>query len=419
MKIKNLKMFNFANFESIEIEFDGTITHLIGANGAGKTGVLRGIWAGLKGISENDRGGNLIGNRYKFIGPSKPSSDIYVIIVDEENGAEIEVRNHITKQSNQITFTAPDGYPVSEEWLKNLLSAAFLSEKNFTALSPKEQALQLGIDTSEYDQNIKDLKSEFTLINRDIRNMGKLDPVEKADGVDVADLIMERDAAEEHNDENATRRENIEKVRKGIDSLEQQIRELQERVAKGKDLLKTLPAPGEDKPVGKINEKIVNASKINDLAAKYEAYLEKKAKYEKLKKELDDNQKKQEDTKAERLKYIKEFDFGFEGLGVDEDGGLILSDRHLKEPYFSKGEREMIVALLHASRNPELKVRFIDEFGTLDDENQKILLEKLFAEGFQVITMDVRVGGSSERTICLRDGRVDNPKPKKGKEKLI
>lgn len=427
MKIKNLKMMNFASFENIEIEFDERVTHLIGANGAGKTGVLTGIWAGLNGIAENDRGGNLVGERFRFIGPSKPSSDIYVTIVDEENGAEIEVRNHITKQSNQITFQAPEGYPLSEGWLKNLLSAAFLSEKNFTSLNPKEQALLLGIDTASYDQEIKDLKSEFTQINRDLKNMGKMDPVEKVEKVDLDDLMMERDHVEAINLNNAKRRERIDYVKKGVLyakdlvlELKKALEEAEAKVAKGESWLKGIDEPDKDESITEINEKISNASKTNESAARYERYLEDKKKHDELKAELEKNKKDQEKVKEDRLEYIKGFDFGFEGLGVDDDGGLVLDERPIKEPYFSKGEREMIVALLYASRNPKLKIRFIDEFGTLDDDHQKILLEKLFAEGFQVLTADVRSGGAEENTIKLKDSRIEKEtKSSAKKNKLV
>ena len=423
-------MMNFGSFESIDLEFDGKVTHLIGANGAGKTGVLTGIWAGLNGIADNDRGGNLIGQRFRFIGPSKPSSDIYVTIVDEENGAEIEVRNHITKQSNQITFQAPDGYPLSEGWLKSLLSAAFISEKYFTSLNPKDQALLLGIDTSTFDNQIKELKSRYTEINRDLRGFGTLQEVEKAERVNLDDLLKERDHIEAININNAKRSEKIAYVEESVKKFKDEIKELEERlvdlrskVERGNKYLKTVSKPEESISMSEINQKISTASDTNDKAARYERYLEDRAKKEKVQKDLDKNSQDQEKKKEEKLRYIQDFDFGFDGLGVDEDGGLILSGRPIKEPYFSKGEREMIVARLYVSQNPKLKFRFIDEFGTLDDDNQKILLEQLVAEGFQVVTSDVRSGSDGENVIRLKNSRVEgeSKKPEKGsgKNKLV
>ncbi len=126
MKIKNLKAKGFGKFTDLEIEFDGQITKLIGANGSGKTSILYMIWAALKGIAEKDRDGQLIGERFRFISNGK-SADIELTLFDEDKQAEIKVRNHITAGGNHISFKAPEDYPISDKWLKNLLSVAFLS----------------------------------------------------------------------------------------------------------------------------------------------------------------------------------------------------------------------------------------------------------------------------------------------------
>ena len=69
MKIKSLKLTNFAKFTDFEIEFDGNITRLVGLNGDGKTTVgLNAIWAGIKGISLKCKDGQLFGDRFRFIG---------------------------------------------------------------------------------------------------------------------------------------------------------------------------------------------------------------------------------------------------------------------------------------------------------------------------------------------------------------
>ena len=85
MKIKKLKLDNFAEFTNFEVEFDGKITNLIGINGSGKTTIgLTAIWACLKGISEKSGKGQLIGERYRFIGSSKDTANIELTLLDEE-----------------------------------------------------------------------------------------------------------------------------------------------------------------------------------------------------------------------------------------------------------------------------------------------------------------------------------------------
>ncbi len=421
MKIKKLKLNNFAQFTDFEVEYKDNVTHLVGVNGSGKSTVgLTAIWAGLKGIAENDRGGNLIGERFRFIGSSKPSSDIEITLVDGD--AEIKVKNHITKQSNQITFEAPDNYPITDGWLNELFSAAFLSEKHFTGLSSQQQAILLGIDTSEYDSQIKELKSEYTLVNRDLKNLGEVKEVEKAESVSVSDLIAERDKMQKFNSDQDKKGNEVKRAKDRLADLQEeekellrQLEEVRQHISTGNDYLKKLPKPEDQKDLSQINEKIATVEKTNQAASDYKAYVEKKTKRDKLKKELDTNKEKQSLKEKERLGYIQTFDFGFDGLNVDEEGGLMLSGRPIKEPYFSKGEREMIVALLYASLNPKLKVRFIDDFNNLDEDNQKKLLDQLLEKDFQVITAEVKTD-NKDNVVYLRECKIDDGKQK---EKLF
>ena len=100
------------------------------------------------------------------------------------------------------------------------------------------------------------------------------------------------------------------------------------------------------------------------------------------------------------------------------DGALLLNGRPVKEPHFSRGELELIVAKLYTSMNPTLKTRFIDDFETLDDESQTKLLDTLLAQGFQVITAEVRKTNNKDNTLLLRECKVVTEKSQK-KEKLV
>ena len=118
---------------------------------------------------------------------------------------------------------------------------------------------------------------------------------------------------------------------------------------------------------------------------------------------LKENKQDQEKIKESRIEYIKSFDFGYADLTVDNNGMLLLKGRPIKEPYFSKGELELIVARLYVSLDPKLKVRFIDDFELLDEDNQKTLLDSLLEQGFQVITSEVGKTATSKNTILLRE----------------
>lgn len=411
MKIKSLKLKNFAKFTDFECDFDGKITRLVGVNGSGKSTVgLYAIWAAIKGISEKSKDNQLVAERFRFIGKNGKSADAEICVTDTVLNADIYIRNHITKQSNHITFEYPDNYPMTQEWVNDLLSVAFLSAKNFSQLKSKDQALLLGINTDEFDSEIKDLKQEYTLLNRQLKAFGDISVPEKVERVSVTELLTLKEEYEEFNRkqkqvgaikdniavEAADKKAQIKEMEESIKALKQGI--------KDKNIeLSSMPDAEPDKDIGGIVEKIGNAERINAEAQKCEhserQLIMKKEKQE----ELDENREQQEKYAKQRLDYVKSYKFGVEGLEVDEAGGLLLDGRPIKEPYFSKGELEMIIAKLHASQNPSLKVRFIDDFELLDEANQQKLLDDLFAEGFQVITAEVGDKATKENTIVLRE----------------
>jgi hypothetical protein len=410
--LDSLKLKNFHKM-NCEIHFNGNQTHFVGVNGSGKSSILTAIWAGLKGIAEKNSGGQLPGDRSYFIGPNGKSSDIELILTDTARKVKIKVRNHITAASNQITFEAPDGYPISQSWLNGLLSAAFLSAENFAQLSPREQALLLGIDVSDLDKKLKTQKELFTLLNRDMKNIGtavEVAPVEKAD---IKALLVEKEAIDKFNLEQAERAEAITKAEDAREAAKNEVDRLRGLLEAAQvlymdrtDAVGFLPKPEPRKSTDALMDKIHGTEETNRQAEAYKKFVETTAAIKAKQKELDDNKAKQTEIEAQRVARIAAHKFPFAGLTVDEEGGLLLNGRPIKKPLYSKGELEMIVARLYAAMNPDLKVRFLDDFETLDEENQKKLVENLLAEGFQIVTAEVGTAKKTENTILLRECKV-------------
>jgi len=407
MKISSLKLINFAKFNYFECEFNGNITRLVGVNGAGKTTIgLTSIWACFKGISERTGDGQLLGERYRFIGNQGASADIEITLIDEQKNAEIKVRNHITKQGNKITFEAPEGYRVNDDWLNEILSIALLSAKNFSLLSSEQQALELGIDTSEYDNNLAGIKQEYTILNRELKSFGEIEPVEKVEPVLTADLLTQKEEIDDYNNkqrqllyERKQRQNEIEKFTEQMDTLKDAIKILENQIAEAPE-----PRPLIDPTT--VVEKINNSWAINEQANAYKDYISRKEQKDSKHKELDANKIQQNKILSERLKYIKDFNFDFANLEVDDKGGLVLNGRPIKEPYFSKGELELIVAKLYVSQNPKLKMRFIDDFELLDEDNQKNIVDSLLQDGFQIITAEVGKIAKHDNSIILRECKI-------------
>lgn len=413
MKLKGLKLVNFAKFSNFEVEFNGDITNLYGINGAGKTTIgLVALQAGLRGIASSAKDGQLVGDRFRFIGANKKSADIIITIIDEKSNVEIVVSNRITEAGNTITFDAPDNYPLSKDWLNRLFNAAFLSAKHFTSLSSKEQALALGIDTGNIDSKIVNAKSELTITNRAIKDLGHLEPQDPAEKVSVSELVKVLNEINDENKKIETFNDSIISVRTKTDLFKEELIELENKIAeirgnieKGEKWLEGREAKP-TMPTVSIEQKIRDAEDINEKAEKYKMYKDKSDKLSQLTEVLVTQNKKVEDLQSERLSLITGFNFGIDGLDVDISGALMLNDRPIKDVYYSKGELEIIVAKLYSSTNPELKIRFIDEFATLDEDSQALLVKDLLDKGFQIITSQPGKIAKGENSLLIRDGKA-------------
>jgi uncharacterized protein YhaN/disulfide oxidoreductase YuzD len=415
MKLQSLRLKNFGSFVNFQCEFNDQVTHLVGVNGSGKTTVgLTAIWACFRGIAERNAGGQLPGERLHFIGGAGKSSDIELTLVDESRGkAQIKVKNHITAATNAISFEAPKGYAMDEGWLSGLLNVALLSAKNFCGLSGRDQALLLGIDVSDLDKQLKATKEELTGLNRDRKQIGEVVEVPPADRVSISALLQAKQEIDAFNEKQQVMADEIidttDLVRKDgeeVARIEAELKAAKDRLTKHQNELAALPKPELQQSTEAVMASIHGAEENNRKADAYQQYLDKKAKATAKDAEIAENQAKQDKIKKERLARITSHKFPFTGLTVDDDGGLLLNGRPISQNTFSKAELELIVARLYSSLNPEFKVRFIDDFESLDEDNQKKLVEDLLADGYQIITAEPGKKAVKPNTILLKECKV-------------
>lgn len=428
MKIKSARLSNFAGYGKVEVNFDENITYLIGKNGSGKSTIgVTAIWATLQGIAEKSKTA-LIGERFRFIGNGALSASTGLTLFDEKKGVTIEVDNRITKAGNELSFKAPEGYEVGKEWLESLFNVFLIAPKKFAELTPKQQAEALGMDTSSYDQEIAKLKSEYTLINRDLTNLGQLTPVEKVEKLDVAALNAKKNKIIEFNRQQVDRKTEIEKydlavkglyseattIADEIAALEQKIVQLKEkgaalttRIENGLAIIAKLPDPEPLKDTIEIDEQINKAGLINDKANRYEQYQANLKKKQEIELKLKANKDKQAEELKKRTDYIKSQKLPFSNLTISEEGELLLGGKPIKEPYFSTGELLKIIPVLMSSKNPELKYVFIQDFNLLDEDKQAEVEQALLELGMQlVIEMVGTKKIEGKNCILLKDCKV-------------
>lgn len=459
MKIKEITLNNFAKYDQVTVSFDENITYLVGKNGSGKSTLgITAIWFLFQGIAEKASGGNnpLIGERFRFIGPKAASAKGQMILHDEKTGADIKVMRKLTKSGSDLSFEAPDGYNLDQQWLTDLFNIFLIAPKKFCELSPKEQAKALGINMKKFDDEIADLKQKYTGVNAVYRSFGELAEVVKVEKVDVATLQAQKEEVKnrlnnlylENKKKNDEARKAWERECKIIDdecskfnnqqiALDNLLMEvnharsvLEDAGYDGLEVTKwidSLGKPAEQKvsenlhpaeptyipelpdraELDAIDQQIIDAGRINEQALLYEQYLQKKSQKDAKEKELKANKDAQAAKEGERLEYIKSFKFPFSNLTVGEDGELLLNGKPIKAEYFSTGELLKIIPVLIATTQPELKYVFLQDFNLMDEDKQKEIEDYLTGKGFQLV---VELVGKSKLTdkncILLRDNIV-------------
>ena len=450
-KLSKASIRNIFGFEAIEVPFKDGANYLYGKNGAGKSSLtLSGLWACIKGIAE--QGDKFISSRFRCIGPKKATGDLEYEFSDSESGCRFKISNHVTRASNQITFQALEGSPLADDFLDDFFNVSLLSARNFCRLSGVEQAKALGIDTSTFDANISRYKEERKIENRLIKEGGILEPVEEVKPVNIdalkekkkqiadklngiyienckhnnelrkkytADVAAENEAERTFENEQVKNRDNFLSAAESLAKLVsigyagQEVKQWIDTLPQPKNYVKNIiPKPEyihempDDAEIKAVDAEIDAAYETNERAKKYGDYLIRSEALKVRQAKVDKINSDIADEDEARTNYITGMKFPFSDLTTDESGCLMFKGRPINESYFSKGELEMIVAKLAASQNPLFKTRFIDEFGILDPDNQKKLVDDLVKAGFQVIVSIPGEKVEHDNAIVLRDCKL-------------
>lgn len=430
MKVKSLKLSNFAKYSEVSVSFNENVTYLVGPNGAGKSTLgVDGLWFVLQGVAEKATKGvsPIIAERFRFIGNSGKTAVGELVLVDDKIG-EVKVTRRMTKDGSSLVFEGPAGKTLDQEWLNGIFNIFLINPESFISLSPEQQAIALGIDLSQYDATLKALKEEYTLINRTVRSAGELVPVEKIEKVSVSDLFEQRKVIEKFNKEQDEKEakirganEKIDELSRSADAMSAEIgkteellrtmkeheKTLRDRIVVGNNYVETLPCPEQKKFTHDIDQQIESADKINVQANQYAQYITKKAELDKSNAALEANKTKQEKVLEDRTNAVKAKKLPFDALAVDENGGLLLYGKPVKPQYFSSGELLKLVPVIMSSLNPDLKYVFLQQWDLLDETNQAKVEEYLTSKGFQLVIEKVGTNApKAKNVIRLKNMKV-------------
>jgi DNA repair exonuclease SbcCD ATPase subunit len=412
LKIKDLRLENFGKYSQVDVNFDPNVTYLVGPNGSSKTTIgLTAIWFILQGISEKSAAGTtpIIGERYRFIKNDFTSAKGILTLEDLSNNDVITITRKITKDRQEVKIESEKQGTLNQKWLDDLFNVFMISPKRFSQMSPKEQAIALGLDVSVFNHRIKELKAEYTEINRDIRNIGET-PQEPhiITEVDIDSIkVRMKNVAEENNKvqihnqqfhdlkaKNKNLADQYDRLKAEEAELFRQLKLKADEIAQTKEDMSDCYykiqefVPLVEVSVDEVSLELDEAMLQKDDMEAKKRENEKLARKQKLEIDLINNKNEQAKVDAWRIEYLQSQNLKIKGLDINEEGELTYNDRYIREPFYSTGELIRIVINLNAriDKNPDsLKYVFIQDWDLLDAENQIKIQESLLKLGYQIV----------------------------------
>lgn len=399
MHIKHVEIENFKRLRAVDVDTSGSVITIGGNNAQGKSSFIDAIW-------------NTLGGKQKAVempiraGESKASS---MITLEAEDGTGL-VATRIWKGDRSTVKLRVKGSKADldkpQEILNDLIGPFSFDPVAFATMPEKKRRDTLvdlvGVDVTEIDSNIDDLRAERLLVGRDRdRVKGALAEAESPAAnlpenyVSVTDLISERD-------ETARVAAGIERFQgdvQGIDSqieaLQQQRADLQSKIQKGMQWLDGR------RGLGVIRSEIDNAESTNQAINAASEYRRLKADFTTYDDTYDALTGKINAAEDQKAALLAETKLPIEGLSFDDES-VYYNDVPFSQ--VSAAERIRICFAMAVAYEPNLRVVCIKDASLLDGQSLALLHDLAEQHGVQLFLE--MVGANDDYTVVLEDGEV-------------
>jgi hypothetical protein len=397
-KIINLKANNFLKLKAIDITPGAEqVIEITGLNGAGKSSVLKAIWAAFanrdltKEISSPIRSGESTGSVSVNLG------DLIVTRSWTESGTYLQVEN-----ADGLIFKSP------QAMLDKLKTTLTFDPLAFTRMAAKDQRATLikllGIDTDSLDADRETRYNTRTEINRKLKEAeGQLSafqatPADTPDApISPVDLIRKIREAEESNTKLAHLEEGVENLKGLITRLEREMAEAREALEnQEKDLtqitfIDTAPLEEQLSSIEEINRDVERKRQQNVIMKTIRELSEKSD-------DLTDEIQQLDEQKRKKLQAAV---FPIEGLSFDATGVLF---NGIPMSQISSAEQIKISVAMGMAMKPGLRVMLIED-GSLLDTTSRQTVETLAKEYDMQVWLET-VDDDDGCKIVIEDGEI-------------
>jgi hypothetical protein len=389
------------------------LTEIIGKNNQGKSSVIDAIEILFEGFKQNTD--DMISH----------GADKAVIIGDLE---EFTIKRVITGKTNRLEVLTKAGFKPSkpQDFLDTLINKLTFRPQVFLDKKPEDKLKSvmdiLKIDFTTENTQIATKENERILVGRDSKNLGEKAECPKAEPVDTADLLKQKQDIQAGNDTEKLKEFDIKFFNDILNDIAYKI-ENNTNPSRKAGLLKiqkcatdviTAMPKAVYKPTTDIDLKISTASTTNTQAQAYKDYekwkVDKAAKqteYDKLTTDI----KTLKDKKIEKL---AKTEMPVKGLLIKEvtEGvyGLFYQDIYCEN--WSKSLGWKISLAICAAMQPDLRAIYLDDGEGLDEDTRKELDAWAIKNDIQVVLTIVQKipDELSEGSLYIEDGRIFNTK---------
>jgi hypothetical protein len=317
MRVINLKCSNRGAIEALEMPLNGKSVVVSGKTGTGKTTAISLLW-------------DLIVKNPKIKkGKNKEEIEAYL---EDEKGYRLICKRVNTENNSKITIIDEQGEKVSADYAKTLLSEISSNPLSLFEKTGKERFDFLlkcsTVDISEYQRLKQDRiiiaeerLSQKRLVDTLEKRKGSA-PLEKIEEVDVSIIQKELQGAYSHNQQiekskitKSLKEERNSQIQTEIERLQKELEENLIFIARADEWLED----NQEINTNELEEKLSNASTINEKASQYKDWQEREKEYTKENKiwcNLDDSVKS---IDKEIKKLIDSMEFSIHGLSVEDE----------------------------------------------------------------------------------------------------
>lgn len=424
MQIIEIEIENNRAIKVFHSKLNGGNLEIAGGTGEGKTTAISSLWDIIEKRGDALRHGEKKGKiRVKLAAGDK----------------KVIATRTMTEANSSITLMDENGDKISAQDFKRMISDLSVNPHRITSMKKAEQleCLIRSANLGDYDLKSADrqiaIETERRLeLGRSMRATDPGEEPEKADKVDVTELMQQRDAVNEWNslDERMdTKIEDLqthlekkieakkaynEKIERQINELRQDLEgfnrleqgdidALEKRINEGREKIKNHKKNKPKIEVSSLDDRIANANKDNESAILHENWSKKQTEYEQLVTEhavVDELVKKLVEERKEKLDTAK---WPIEGLNIEE-GNILYKDCLLEN--LGESEQMLVTAALaiedimahdfHVVRMDGIESMSEDDFNAL---------KKLFNDkGVQVLSTRVARGDVGDTEITITEG---------------